>query len=141
MTNRKADGMHFGQVIGVHIGELMTMLKPEDFDKSLGQGSKVLPVGSTVWPVQGKNLASLWTSKGVLLKKPVVIEFATWVPMWCVKKMSYFYGNPKYALLWFKDPLPKGTSQVTYGMVYEVSQARDIGDFMSQAPDARVWHH
>ena len=126
---------------GKYLGELLTMLKPENFDDSLGHGSKALPAGATVWPVQGKSLKTLWTKKGVILKRPVVIEFATKVPEWCAKKMSYFYDNPRYAMIWFKEPIALGNTQMTYGMVYETRNARNIGDGIIEGYETGMWRH
>ena len=116
------------------------MLEPSDYSAELNH-AKILAVGTTVWPVQGKSLKSVWTKKGIQLKRPVIIALATKLPAWFAKKMSYFYGKPEYAMLWFKEPIPLGSSQMTYGMVYLVSQAFDQERFQQAAPDALVWTH
>jgi hypothetical protein len=123
---------------GKYLAELMGLLESTDYSAELGAGDKILPVGAKVWPVQGKSLSTLWTKKGINLKRPVVVALATKLPSFMAKKMSYFYGKPEYAMLWFKEPIPLGSSQMTYGMVYQVNQAWDRDSFVSIIPS---WSH
>ena len=124
---------------GKYLHELRALLEPTDAINDLGDN--ILPLGAHVWPVQGKSLTTLWTKKGIDLKRPVVIKLATKLPAFMAKKMSYFYGKSEYAMLWFKEPIPLGSSQMTYGMVYQVNQAVNAEAFQLISPDLNVWTH
>jgi hypothetical protein len=105
----------------------------------------VLAERAHVWPVVGKDLDHLYTEKGRDLKKATLIKHATEIPPACAHKMSYFYGkkdargNIMYAIMWFAEPIPYGSSRFTYGMVYRPEHAVPVK--LSYYGEKTVWTH
>lgn len=92
----------------------------------------VLPIGAKIWPMIGTDVAHLYTEKGKTANRVMHIVYTSRVPEFCAKKMSFFYnknlvgGGPQYAVMWFGEPMPYGTSRKVFGVVYIPQQARHL---------------